>query len=249
MATTALPVIEIAKNTWEIDEFDCGSIFVLEGEEKAMVIDTGTGIGDLRAVIAGITDKPIVLFVTHAHGDHIGGLGWFDEYYMNEADVGKYAMDGVEFRKNYAGFIAQRSGKTYPYDMDADIRPWPAGANPVRHDLVDGQTFDLGGRVVTAMRAPGHTPGSMVLLDPTTRILFAGDACNCNTLYGTVPGDPTFVSVETAGKALKDIYALKGKVWDKCYNGHHDFRDFGAPLDDEVMPNLIAICDELVSGN
>ena len=249
MATTALPVIEIAKNTWEIDEFDCGSIFVLEGEEKAMVIDTGTGIGDLRAVIAGITDKPLVLFVTHAHGDHIGGLGWFDEYYMNEADVGKDAMDGVDFRKHYAKMIADRSGKSYPYDMDADIRPWPAGANPVRHDLVDGQTFDLGGRVVTAMRAPGHTPGSMVLLDPTTRILFAGDACNCNTLYGTVPGDPTFVSVETAGKALKDIYALKGKVWDKCYNGHHDFRDFGAPLDDEVMPNLIAICDELVSGN
>ena len=44
MATTALPVIEIAKNTYEIDEFDCGSVFVLVGEKEAMVIDCGTGI-------------------------------------------------------------------------------------------------------------------------------------------------------------------------------------------------------------
>ena len=140
MATKALPVVEIAKDTYEIDEFDCGSIFVLVGADKAMVIDTGSGIGDLRGVIANITDKPIVLVITHAHGDHVGGLGWFDDYYMNKEDVGKYAMEGVDFRRQYAGFIAQRSGKEYAYNVEEDIRPWPADANPVRHDLEDGQT-------------------------------------------------------------------------------------------------------------
>ena len=172
MLTTAQPIVEIAKDTYEIDEFDCGSIFVLVGKDKAMVIDTGTGIGDLPAVIRKITDKPIVLVITHAHGDHTGGLGWFDEYYMNAADEGKYDMGGADFRRNYAHSIAQRSGKTYPYDPETDIQPWPADAHPVRRDLEDGQSFDLGDRVVTAMRAPGHTPGSMVLIcrvpSPTT---------------------------------------------------------------------------------
>ena len=65
MLTTAQPIVEIAKDTYEIDEFDCGSIFVLVGKDKAMVIDTGTGIGDLPAVIRKITDKPIVLVITH----------------------------------------------------------------------------------------------------------------------------------------------------------------------------------------
>ncbi len=249
MATTEMKIIEIAKNTYEIDEFDCDSIFVLVGEEKALVIDTGTGVGDLRGVIAKITDKPIVLFVTHAHVDHVGGLGWFDEYYMSELDEGKYKWPSVEGRKGYAGFIAQRSGAEYPYDPDKDILPWPENADPKRYDLVEGQTFDLGDRVVTAMHCPGHTPGSMVLLDPYSGILFCGDACNCNELYGTVPGDATFVSVEKAGEALKKVYALKGKMFDKVYNGHHDFRDFGAPLDDDVLPNLIDLCDALVSGN
>ena len=59
----------------------------------------------------------------------------------------------------------------------------------------------------------------------------------------------TTIPVFKAGKALKDIYALKGKMWDKCYNGHHDFRPLGAPLADDVMPNLIDLCDQLVSGN
>lgn len=41
-------IIEIAPKTYEIDEFDCDSIFVLLGENKALVIDTGTGVGDLE---------------------------------------------------------------------------------------------------------------------------------------------------------------------------------------------------------
>ena len=46
--TKLYPMVQIKKNTWEIDEFDCASIFLLIGTEKAMVIDCGMGIGDLR---------------------------------------------------------------------------------------------------------------------------------------------------------------------------------------------------------
>jgi len=248
--TPKLPYVEIAPNTYELDEFDCGSVFVLVGEEKAMVIDTGTGVGDLYGTIREITDKPLVLVLTHAHMDHVGAVGWFDEYYMSKEDVGKYGeFSNMEGRKGYAGFIAARSGKKYPYDPDVDIRPWPENANPKFIPLFEGQAFDLGGRIVTAMACPGHTPGSMVFIDSATRILFAGDACNCNILYGSLPGDPRFISVEKSGEAMKAVYALRGKLWDKCYNGHHDFREFGEPLDDEVMPFAIELCENLVSGN
>ena len=250
MITRAHPVTEIAKNTYEIDEFDCGSVFVLVGDTHAMVIDTGSGIGDLRGVIAGITDKPLVLVITHAHGDHTGGLGWFDTYYMSDLDEGKYgAMNTPDFRRQYATFISNRSGKTYPYSLTEDIRDWPEGANPRRLPLVAGQKFDLGNRIVTALPAPGHTPGSFVLVDPASRILFAGDACNCNMLLSSLPTDPTFVSIETACAALKSLYAQKGETWDVVYNGHHDFRDFGKPLDDAVMPDIIACCEDLLSGD
>ena len=59
--TTAHEIREIADRTWEIGEFDCDSMFLLEGDEKALLIDTGIGIGDLPAVIRKLTDKPVTL--------------------------------------------------------------------------------------------------------------------------------------------------------------------------------------------
>ncbi len=51
------PMVQFKPKTWEIDEFDCASIFLLEGDEKAMVIDCGMGIGDLRSAIRKITQN------------------------------------------------------------------------------------------------------------------------------------------------------------------------------------------------
>ena len=51
MLTKLYPMVQFKKDTWEIDEFDCASMFLLIGTEKAMLIDCGMGIGDLRGFI------------------------------------------------------------------------------------------------------------------------------------------------------------------------------------------------------
>lgn len=50
------------------------SVFVPEGKEKALLIDTGIGIGNIRQKIEELTDKPLI--VVMGHGDHTGGSGW-----------------------------------------------------------------------------------------------------------------------------------------------------------------------------
>ena len=112
----------------------------------------------------------------------------------------------------------------------------------------DGQVFDLGGRKVTAYDAPGHTPGCMVFLDEETRILFCGDACNCNLGVASERGTKQFISIETAHRALKRILDLKGEKYDAVYNGHHDFRRLGEPLDDDVLPNAVQAMEQLLDG-
>ncbi len=250
------PYVEFAPRTWEIDEFDCASIFVLEGDEKAMVIDCGIGIGNIREKIEELTDKPLVVVMSHGHGDHTGGSGWFDEIYMSEKDMGKFELpENMRMRHFYANWIATRPyeenpfddpKKDYPYDNEEDIQPFDNV--PKVLPLRDGQVFDLGDRKVTVYEAPGHTPGCVAFLDEKTRILFCGDACNCNLGLGSPRDSDKFISIQTAHRGLKRLLDMKGDKFDKVYNGHHDFRKLGEPLDDDVLGNATLACEQLMDG-
>lgn len=62
------------------------TLYLIEGNDKAVLIDAGTSIPDLDKIVAGITSKPVSLLLTHGHGDHAGAAGCFDELWMNTAD-------------------------------------------------------------------------------------------------------------------------------------------------------------------
>ncbi len=249
--TKLFPMVQFKKDTWEIDEFDVASIYVLVGAERAMVIDCGMGIGDLRGAIETITDKPLVTVITHGHIDHTGNGRQFGELWIHPADQAEPIPQSLERRKFDVERIARRQKgcigapytmfNLYPFDLDVDLRE-PEEPEPVLHDLYDGQQFDLGGgRVVTAYTCPGHSKGQMMFLDEMTRTLFVGDALNFNLGVGAVP-------VETTWKSLKKIRDL-GDRYDGIYNGHHDFRALGMPLDEDCLPNAIAICEDVLNGH
>ena len=251
MRTCGLPYYEFCEGVFEIDEFDCVSIFVIVGERRALVLDCGTGIGDLRWVIENrITDKPYDVVLTHNHGDHIGGAGFFDEVWIHQEDADWSHLlvpPTVEGRKEYAEIIRRRENKYYAYDAERDIVSWPK--EPVKKMLKDGQIFDLGGRKVTIYHCPGHTRGECVAIDDKSKVLFAADACNCNFLIGSDIGKNEEEALRTAQQGLERIYAMKGTAFDVVYNGHHDFRGFGSPLGDEVLPNEIACLQSMRDGN
>lgn len=64
------------------------TLYLIEGNDKAVLIDAGTNIPKLDKIVAGITQKPVILLLTHGHGDHTGAAGCFDELWMNTADKG-----------------------------------------------------------------------------------------------------------------------------------------------------------------
>ena len=64
------------------------TLYLIEGNDKAALIDAGTNIPKLDKIVAGITQKPVILLLTHGHGDHTGAAGCFDELWMNTADKG-----------------------------------------------------------------------------------------------------------------------------------------------------------------
>jgi hydroxyacylglutathione hydrolase len=251
MKTQAFPYKEIAPNTYEIGEFDCASIFLLIGDEKAMLIDTGVGIGDLRGFLCTLTDKPFVVCYSHNHMDHIGGAGAFDNAHIHPKDMAAFTTGGgigvgIESRLWYIKMIAEREKGNYPYDLAVDVTVW--GPQPPLYPLAEGQVIDLGNRRVTVFECPGHTAGSVVFLDENTRTLFVSDACNPNLgLGGGAPGTPNFTSIEKALVYLKRLQSLHDR-FDRVYNGHYDFRPLGHPQEDVVLAECITICEQLIAG-
>jgi glyoxylase-like metal-dependent hydrolase (beta-lactamase superfamily II) len=251
-ACVTMPYFECRPGIYEIDEFDCTESYVVVGDKSALVVDTGTGVGDLRWLIEHkITDKPYEVVATHNHGDHIGGAAWFDSVWMHKDDL-NWKDSGVypdlEFRKDYARLITAREGKHYAYDPERDIRPWPK--EPVFRALEDGHVFDLGGRTVTAYHVPGHTPGEIVLIDSLTKTLLCGDACNCNWLLNSALAPTGKECVEKALEGIKRIEDMAQTAYDpgSVFNFHHDFRGFGQELDPDVLPNLVKCLESIMDG-
>ena len=81
-------ITEIAPHTWCLSEFRLVNAFLIEGEEKAALVDTGCGIGDLAGEVRALTDKPLIILLTHTHFDHDGGVFEFPgvPVYVNPLD-------------------------------------------------------------------------------------------------------------------------------------------------------------------
>lgn len=253
MLTKLYPMVQFKKDTWEIDEFDCASLYLLIGEEKAMLIDCGMGIGDLRGAVKMLTDKPLIVVISHGHIDHTGNARQFEEVWIHPKDQAAPIPQSLERRRYDTERIAKRQKNCiggaysmfnlYPYDIEIDLRePDENEKPPVIHDLYDGQQFDLGGgRIVTAYECPGHSPGEMIFLDEQTRSLFCGDALNFNLGVSAEP-------VEKTLRYLKRMRDMSDR-YDGIYNGHHDFRALGMPLDEDCLPNVIALLEDTVAGH
>ncbi len=247
------PYVEIGPNVYEINEFDNVSMFLVVGEKKALLIDTGIGIGDIKTFAENLAKKPVEVFLTHNHRDHVGNAPSFPEVYISRTDYGMGKMirplTSVESRKQYIQAIAlKHTGRSYPW-KEEDIRNFSEADEPVVHLVDDGYQFDLGGRVITCHSCPGHTPGSMVAIDSMTKYVFCGDCFNKIVGIGVrpIPG-MEHKSIEESYIAVKRI-ADMGIDVKNIYNGHADFRKVGEPLDDYVFETVMDGLKKIMEGD
>ena len=168
-------VTELAPKTWVIDDHGADNMYLVEGSEKALLIDTGLGAADLESTIKKFTGKPVLVVNTHGHPDHSGANYQFDKIYVHQADIETAKMFSTpEMRKNAGG--AMLNGQK---PEEADLYKGKE-KTPEYITVSEGFEFDLGDRIISVMETPGHTPGSICLLDVKNKFLFSGD--NNNTL-------------------------------------------------------------------
>jgi len=128
------------------------SLYLVEGTQKAVLIDAGTNIKDLDRIVAAITKKPVMLVATHVHPDHTGSsIDYFPEIYINPADT----ILIPQMMPDYKGKVKY---------------------------LKDGEEIDLGGRKLEVIFTPAHTPGSTTFIDKDAGYGFSGDSFGSGNL-------------------------------------------------------------------
>lgn len=153
--------------------------YLLIGSDRALLIDTGLGIGRIGEAVRKLTDKPITAVATHIHWDHIGGHREFAEFYAHEAELdwltGKFPIPLQAVRN----MVSDRCA--LPESFDAASYEILQGM-PQRL-LKDGDAIDLGGRQLRVLHTPGHSPGHMCFWEAERGYLFSGDLVYQGTLY------------------------------------------------------------------
>lgn len=212
---------KVADKVWAIVE-SAGTpvnIYVVEGKDSALIIDTGYGTGDLKAYVKTLTNLPLIVVNTHGHGDHNGNDSQFSKIYSHPGD----------FDMINASFDREKRMKS--------LLPGEVAAPPTLVPVKDGYLFNLGDRKLEVIEVPGHTHGSICLLDAKNRILFAGD--NTNTVVWLFLRDcyPLEVYLKSLQKVEK-----RSSEFDTVMPGHND------PLPKAFISDQIGCVKSILAG-
>jgi glyoxylase-like metal-dependent hydrolase (beta-lactamase superfamily II) len=147
--------------------------YLIVGDKRALLFDSGMGMGRLGEIVRRLTPLPVVVLNSHTHFDHVGGNSEFSTV---------YAVDSPFTRKNAEGHPnsymlkeAGPSGSCPPLPVGFDFSKYSIKPFAIAHTVHDGEIIDLGGRQLEVLLTPGHTADSLCLLDRSQKELFTGD--------------------------------------------------------------------------
>ena len=205
--------------------------FLIKGTQKAALIDTCCGLGNLKKLAEEMTDLPLIVLCTHGHVDHAGGAYGFDKVYLNKEDWDLAAESTtVESRVE---FVNSSSSEPH-YAIDYYI-PQRKGDY---QNMEDGQIFDLGGITLESIAVKGHTQGTMCFLIKEYRSLILGDACNPFTFLFFDEATDIRTFMESL-KRLEKRYEDFDCVW---------FSHGAVEGPKSVISTVLDVCEEILSG-
>jgi glyoxylase-like metal-dependent hydrolase (beta-lactamase superfamily II) len=172
---------------YEPGQFEEAISYLVPGEERAAVIDTGCGIGDIKALAKELTDLPLTVVNTHSHNDHVAQNYMFKEVAIFDAPISRERARRGCSHEEMAHLIAE--GMTWS-SLPEEFYPEAYYVPPfkVTRWLKDGDVVDLGGRRLEVVHTPGHSPDSVCLLERDTRLLWTGDMFYTGAIYTYLPG-------------------------------------------------------------
>lgn len=224
-------VTKIGKHIFCILDAGNSSFYMVEGDKKAAVIDTGITTGKkITPLLRELTDKPLLLVATHVHCDHIYHMDEFEEVYMCHDEK---KIEETTLRTLTAG----------------RLKPWDE-----IHDIHTDSVISLGGTELRICQVPGHTPGSIVILETRENYLFTGDAIGSGCgVWMQIPGSTDLKTYYDSLIHLMHWLVDNGGRM-KFFGGHHmqAFESVAHPVYNPlglgVLADMIDLVGQVLSG-
>jgi glyoxylase-like metal-dependent hydrolase (beta-lactamase superfamily II) len=211
-----------------VDPWLRSNAWLVSGAERDAVIDCGTGIARLRPALDALRrmrHRPIAAIATHAHSGHIGSLYEFDERLCHRLEVPMLIASEVVaplvaegYDGGYRRAMAE-AGSALPDLMvtavpreDFDPVAFQISRAAPTRTVEDGDVVELGGRTLRIVHLPGHTAGSVGVLEEHTGLLFSGD-----TLFRDPVSAVEQVDVEAHVASLQRLRELPVRI---VHGGH-----------------------------
>jgi glyoxylase-like metal-dependent hydrolase (beta-lactamase superfamily II) len=183
-----VPPQQIAERIWVFTDRRVNlvpNIAVVVGDDMALVVDTGMGKRNgerLLERVRELTDKPLLLTLTHFHPEH----GWGAQAFEDVATIVYNRVQREELEEKFGPFVELFSS------FGPGIAELLADVRLVRPHVVyggDEAELDLGGVTVRlSYHGPAHTRGDQLILLPEERVLFAGDLVE-NRFFPILPDE------------------------------------------------------------
>lgn len=184
-------VEKIDGGTYAISEYrhwEQTHCYLLCGTEKAVLIDTGLGVANIKQVVDDLTALPVTVVTTHVHWDHIGGHKHFDDIAVHEKEAewlsGRFPLPLQAVKHNL-------TCKPCDFPADFNMEDYQIFQGVPQRILHDGDAIDLGNRTLAVVHAPGHSPGHCCFYEPERKYLYSGDLIYSGCLDAFYPStDP-----------------------------------------------------------
>lgn len=233
----------IDDNTFAISEYkhwEETHCYLMCGTEKAVLIDTGLGVSNIRSVVDSLTTLPIMAVTTHAHWDHIGGHKYFEDIAVHEAE-----KEWLSVRFPIPLQVVKRNLMCKPCDFPKDfmLEDYQIFTRTPQYILHDGDYLDLGNRKLMVIHTPGHSPGHCCFYELDREYLFSGYLIYEGCLDAFYPStDPQLF--------FQSVRKIQNLSIERILPGHHQL---SIPVDliDRIENGFSKLSDEgkLKQGN
>ena len=189
------------------------NMWLIHGRDHDLLVDAGMGLSPLKPFVQSISDKPLVVILTHSHLDHIGAADEFEQRLGHRSEADVYANPSRGNSVAIGKYVRAESFAALPF-ANFDYRSFSLRPAPLSGYLDEGDHIDLGNRSFHVLHLPGHSPGSIALYEAASATLFSGDTVYDDNLADNA--DPNDWSIYA--RSLERLRALDIDV---VHAGHY----------------------------